>query len=62
MEAVLWLWNIGPLVRIQGIMEKEYYLHTFQTNLPRSVDEWAYSIEEVVYSARRGSEAHCQDS
>ncbi|GBP14801.1 Transposable element Tc1 transposase, partial [Eumeta japonica] len=42
-------WNIGPLVRIQGIMKKEDYLNILQTNLPEFVDESAYPTEEVVF-------------
>lgn len=42
-------WNIGPLVRIQGIMKKEDYLNILYTNLPDFVDESAYPAEEVVF-------------
>ena len=42
-------WNIGPLVRITGKMEKEEYLNILHINLPAFVDESAYPTEEVVF-------------
>lgn len=41
-------WNVGPLVKINGIMKKEHYLHILETNLPDFVDESAYP-EEVTF-------------
>lgn len=42
-------WNVGPLVKITGIMKKEDYLNILQSNLPDFVDESAYPEEEVIF-------------
>ena len=42
-------WNVGPLVKITGIMKKEDYLNILQSNLPDFIDESAYPEEEVIF-------------
>ena len=43
-------WNVGPLVKINGIMKKEYYLAILQTNLPDDfLDKCAYSINKIIF-------------
>lgn len=42
-------WHLGPLVRIEGIMNKEGYLNILQTNLPDFVDRCAYPEKEVIF-------------
>lgn len=42
-------WNVGPLVKIEGIMKKEDYLSILQTNLPEFMEKSAYSKEDLVF-------------
>ena len=42
-------WNIGPLVRIYGIMKKEDYLNILHINLPDFNNENAYPAELVIF-------------
>lgn len=42
-------WHTWPLVKIEGIMKKEDYLHILKSNLPDFVDMSAYPEEEVVF-------------
>ena len=64
--AVLWCVDVflGPMVKIQGIMNKENYLDILDANLPYFVNESVYSAKFlfVFFLARRGSVAHSQDS
>ena len=41
--------GVGPLVRIEGIMRKEYYLTILQRNLPSVVNSIRYNEREVVF-------------
>ena len=40
-------WNLGPLIKIDGIMKKEDYLRLLTTNIPEFVHKCAYPIEEI---------------
>ena len=42
-------WHVGPLVKIHGIMKKEYYLAILQTNLPDFLNKCAYYINEIIF-------------
>lgn len=42
-------WNLGPLVKIDGIMKKEDYLSLLRDNLPDVVDECVYPVDEIVF-------------
>ena len=55
-KGFIW-WNVGPLVRINGIVRKDQYLHILNTNLPDFVDESAYPEEEVTFQ-QNGDSKH----
>lgn len=42
-------WASAPLVKIDGIMNKEYYLSILQNNLPDFIDKCAYPETEVIF-------------
>ena len=45
---LIW-WNVGPLVRINGITKKEQSFHILNTNLSDFVDESSYPEQEVTF-------------
>ena len=42
-------WNLGPLVKIDGIMKKEYYLRILECNIPDFVEECYYPEGEIIF-------------
>ena len=46
-------WNLGPLVKINGIMKKEDYLRFLECNIPDFVEECAYPGEEIIFQQDR---------
>ncbi|KAH8273372.1 hypothetical protein KR018_001426, partial [Drosophila ironensis] len=47
--GMLHMWHVGPLHRIDGIMQKEDYLQMLKTNLPNFFEKCAYPEEEIVF-------------
>ena len=46
---MVWQCNVGPLVKIEGIMKKEDCLNILQTNLPEYVGKSAYTEKEIHF-------------
>lgn len=42
-------WNIGPMHKIEGIMNKEQYLSILRNHLPEFIDRCAYNEAEIVF-------------
>lgn len=41
--------GVGPLVRIEGTMNKEYYLKILQENLPTAMDLMGENVVDIIF-------------
>lgn len=64
-ELMVWgcftWWNVGPFFKVEGVMRKEDYLNTFQTNLPAYVEKSPYP-EENTWFQQDGDPKHTDET